>query len=556
MKKIIFLIILSINLTQCIAVKSKRTTVVTPNSTTINEANFERPKLVVGIVVDQMRYDYLIKFRNKYGENGFKKLMNNGYNLENVHYNYIPTYTAVGHTSIFTGTTPTNHGIISNNWYDKYEKKSIYCVDDDTYETVGAKTGGKKSPYRMLTTTIADQLRLAQNMKGKSIGISIKDRSAILPAGHTANAAYWFEGGDEGKFISSTFYMHELPNWVKEFNNSGKANNYLNQTWDTYYDIKTYTETIADNNNYEGLFNGKEQPTFPYNLKELRTKNDNFSLLKAVPFGNSIVTDFAEATIIGEQLGGSDYTDFLSISYSSTDYVGHQFGVDAKELEDTYIRMDKEIERLILFLDKHVGTNKYTLFLTADHAAVEVPAYLNSLKIPGGYFDSSAFTETLNAFMKSRFNSTELIENISNYQIYLNKEKLKSLNLDSNNVSQIIADEIKNVYKTVTGHTLQTTNFDMGVLQTLQNGYNQKFSGDVLFVPNPSTITYDKTGSTHGSGYSYDTHVPLIFYGKGIKKGQSDSYYTIIDIAPTITSFLKIAQTNGNTGKPILEVLK
>jgi predicted AlkP superfamily pyrophosphatase or phosphodiesterase len=559
MKKIIFLIILSINLTQCIAVKSKRTTVVTPNSTTINEANFERPKLVVGIVVDQMRYDYLIKFRNKYGENGFKKLMNNGYNLENVHYNYIPTYTAVGHTSIFTGTTPTNHGIISNNWYDKYEKKSIYCVDDDTYETVGAKTGGKKSPYRMLTTTIADQLRLAQNMKGKSIGISIKDRSAILPAGHTANAAYWFEGGDEGKFISSTFYMQELPNWVKDFNNSGKANNYLNQTWDTYYDINTYTETIADNNNYEGLFNGKEQPTFPYNLKELRTKNDNFSLLKAVPFGNSIITDFAEATIIGEQLGGTDYTDFLSISYSSTDYVGHQFGVDAKELEDTYIRMDKEIERLILFLDKQVGTNKYTLFLTADHAAVEVPAYLNSLKIPGGYFDSSAFTETLNAFMKSRFNSTELIENISNYQIYLNKEKLKSLNLDSNNVSQIIADEIiniKNVYKTVTGHTLQTTNFDMGVLQTLQNGYNQKFSGDVLFVPNPSTITYDKTGSTHGSGYSYDTHVPLIFYGKGIKKGQSDSYYPIIDIAPTITSFLKIAQTNGNTGKPILEVLK
>lgn len=559
MKKIIFLIILSINLTQCIAVKSKRTTVVTSNSTTINEANFERPKLVVGIVVDQMRYDYLIKFSNKYGENGFKKLMNNGYNLENVHYNYIPTYTAVGHTSIFTGTTPTNHGIISNNWYDKYEKKSIYCVDDDTYETVGAKTGGKKSPYRMLTTTIADQLRLAQNMKGKSIGISIKDRSAILPAGHTANAAYWFEGGDEGKFISSTFYMQELPNWVKDFNNSGKANNYLNQTWDTYYDINTYTETIADNNNYEGLFNGKEQPTFPYNLKELRTKNDNFSLLKAVPFGNSIITDFAEATIIGEQLGETDYTDFLSISYSSTDYVGHQFGVDAKELEDTYIRMDKEIERLIHFLDKHVGTNKYTLFLTADHAAVEVPAYLNSLKIPGGYFDSSAFTETLNAFMKSRFNSTELIENISNYQIYLNKEKLKSLNLDINNVSQIIADEIiniKNVYKTVTGHTLQTTNFDMGVLQTLQNGYNQKFSGDVLFVPNPSTITYDKTGSTHGSGYSYDTHVPLIFYGKGIKKGQSDSYYPIIDIAPTITSFLKIAQTNGNTGKPILEVLK
>ncbi|MBI9042541.1 alkaline phosphatase PafA [Lutibacter sp.] len=559
MKKILLLLLVAISLTQCIAVKSKKTTIVSNEKTVTSEVDFKRPKLMVGVVVDQMRYDYLIKFYNKYGENGFKKLMRNGYNLENVHYNYIPTYTAVGHTSIYTGTTPTNHGIISNNWYDKYEKKSIYCVDDDRYETVGAKTGGKKSPYRMLTTTITDQLRLAQNMKGKSIGISIKDRSAILPAGHTANAAYWFEGGNEGKFISSTFYMNELPKWVTDFNNNGKANDYLNQTWNTYYDINSYTETLPDNNNYEGLFNGKETPTFPYNLTELRQKNDNYNLLKAIPFGNSIVTDFAEATIIGENLGNSNFTDFLAISYSSTDYVGHQFGVDAKELEDTYIRMDKEIERLLSILDNKVGINNYTLFLTADHAAVEVPAYLNSLKIPGGYFDYDEFKTTLKKIALDNFKSEEIIENVSNYQIYLNKEKLKELKLDANYVSQVIADEIiniMNVYKTVTGHTLQTTNFDLGVLQTLQNGYNQKFSGDILFVPNPSTITYDKTGTTHGSGYSYDTHVPLIFYGSGIKKGQSYNYYPIIDIAPTITSFLKITQANGNSGKPIVEVLE
>lgn len=559
MKKIIFILFISFTITNCIAVKSKKTTIVSPIKTENTIEEFKRPKLMVGVIVDQMRYDYLIKFSNKYGNNGFKRLLQNGYNLENVHYNYIPTYTAVGHTSIYTGTTPTNHGIISNNWYDKYEKKYIYCVDDSRYETVGAKTGGQKSPYRMLTTTITDQLRLAQNMNGKSIGISIKDRSAILPAGHTANAAYWFEGGDEGKFISSTFYMNDLPEWVKEFNNNGKANNYLNGTWDTFYDINTYTETLPDNNNYEGLFNGKTTPTFPYNLAELRKLNGNYSLLKAIPFGNSIVTDFAEATIKGEKLGSSNFTDFLAISYSSTDYVGHQFGVDAKELEDTYIRMDKEIERLLQILDTEVGAENYTLFLTADHAAVEVPAYLNSLKIPGGYFNDDEFKTTLDKITLERFNSTELIENISNYQIYLNKEKIKALKLDVNHVSQVIADEIlniNNVYKTVTGHTLQTTNFDLGVLQTLQNGYNQKFSGDILFVPNPTTISYDKTGSTHGSGYSYDTHVPLIFYGSGIKKGQSDNYYPIIDIAPTITSFLKITQANGNTGKPIIEVLK
>ena len=566
MKKLFILIFLSAILAQCIAIKSKSTTSTSPTSTqkaiTVNPiTNNETvpPKLVVGIVVDQMRYDYLIRFYTKYGERGFKRLMENGYNLENVHYNYIPTYTAVGHTSIYTGTTPTNHGIISNDWYDKYEKKSIYCVDDDNYKTVGANSGGNKSPHRMVTTTVTDQLKLAQNSKGKTIGIAIKDRSAILPAGHTANAAYWFEGGDEGKFITSTFYMNELPNWVKQFNNSGKATTYLNETWNTYYDISTYTETLPDNNEFEGLFKGKTTPTFPYNLAELRKLNGNYDLLKAVPSGNTITTDFAEAAIIGENLGKSDYTDFLAISYSSTDYVGHKFGVNAKELEDTYIRLDKELERLIDFLDKEIGENKYTIMLTADHAAVQVPSYLNSLKIPGGYFNTKKFKSFVNEITVKYFNSNEIVENISNYQLFLNKEKLQELNLNVHEVSQILADEIINfesVYKTVTAHTLQTTSFNSGILQILQKGYNQKLSGDVLLIPYPSTISRSKTGTTHGSGYAYDTHVPLLFYGNGIKKGKSAHYYPIVNIAPTLSNLLKITEPNGSTGKTILEVLK
>ena len=411
----------------------------------------------------------------------------------------------------------------------------------------------------MQTTTVSDQLKLAQNMRGKSIGISIKDRSAILPVGHTADAAYWFEGGNEGKFISSSFYINELPKWVVNFNNTGKANAYLNKDWNTYYPIETYTESIEDNNPFEAPFEGKTTPTFPYNLKELRKTNGNFNLLKAIPYGNSIVTDFAEATIKGENLGKGEFIDFLAISYSSTDYVGHQFGVQAIELEDTYIRMDKEIERLISFLDSEVGTNNYTLFLTADHAVVENPAYLNSIKIPGGYFDNSLFKTTLDKIVLENFNTTEIIEDISNHQIFLNKEKLKELKLDTHKVSQIIADEIlniENIYKTVTAYTLQTTSFTSGILQTLQNGYNQKLSGDVFYIPNVSTISGGKTGTTHGSGYSYDTHVPLLFYGNGIKSGQSDVYYPIVDIAPTLTSFLKISQPNGNSGRPIIEVLK
>ena len=556
MKKFIALLIISFTLTQCISIKATAVTADTTTSTSIQKNN---PKLVVGVVVDQMRYDYLVRFYNKYGNHGFKRLMRDGYHLKNAHYNYIPTYTAVGHASIYTGTTPVNHGIISNSWYDKFEKKSIYCVDDNNYKTVGAKKGGKKSPHRMLTTTVADQLKLVQNMQGKSIGIAIKDRSSILPVGHTANAAYWFEGGDEGKFISSTFYVNSLPLWVQRFNRSGKANNYLNTTWETYYNINTYTETLPDNSEFEGLFKGKSTPTFPYNLSELRKVNKNYSLLKAVPAGNSLTTDFAMAAIEEENLGRGNFTDFLAISYSSTDYVGHQFGTNAKELEDTYIRLDKDLERLLQFLDHKVGANNYTLFLTADHAAVQVPSYLNSVKIPAGYFNAKAFKTYVNNITLSYFNSAELVENISNYQLFLDKEKIKSLGLNTHTVAQTIADEIVNfnqVYKSVTALTLQTTSFNSGILQTLQNGYNQKFSGDILFVPNPSTITYAKTGTTHGSGYNYDTHVPLLFYGHGIKKGSSHQYYPIIDIAPTLSSLLNITAPNGNTGKTIVEVLQ
>ena len=519
-----------------------------------------KPKLVVGLVVDQMRYDYLTRFADRYGNDGFNRLIKQGYSLENAHYNYIPTYTAVGHTSIYTGTTPTNHGIISNSWYDKYLKKGIYCVDDSNYNTVGNDgEGGKKSPYRMLTTTVTDQLRLAQNMKGKTIGIAIKDRSAILPAGHTANAAYWFDGGAKGQWISSSFYMENLPKWVTDYNNSKKADEYLSKPWETLYDINTYTNSIADDNNFEATFKGEEKPVFPHDIPFLRSKNNNYSILKAIPAGNSFTADFAKAAIINENLGKSEHTDFIAISFSSTDYVGHQFGVASKEIEDTYLRLDQDLADLFQFLDKQVGKNNYTLFLTADHAAVQVPSYLQSIKIPANYFSYTKFKQFINDFTQKEFKSSELVENVSNFQIFLSKEKISSLKLDANIVAQKIADEVinfKGIYKAVTARTLQTTEFSKGILSSLQQGYNQKFSGDVLLVPNPSTISYSKKGTTHGSGYSYDTHIPMLFYGNGIKQGHSKKHYEITDIAPTIANLLKIEAPNGTTGIIIDEVLK
>ncbi|MFY9242753.1 MAG: alkaline phosphatase PafA [Polaribacter sp.] len=519
-----------------------------------------KPKLVIGIVIDQMRYDYLTRFYDRYSENGFKKLLKNGFSLENAQYNYIPTYTAVGHASIYTGTTPDNHGIISNNWYDKFLKKSIYCVDDSNYKTVGNNSSeGEKSPFRMCTTTITDQLRLAQNMRSKTIGIAIKDRSSILPVGHTANAAYWFDGKDNGQWISSSFYMDELPKWATNFNNSGKANEYLNSSWNTLYELKTYSNSLVDDNIFEGKFKGELTPTFPHDIPTLREKNGNFDILKAIPSGNSFTADFAKAAILGENLGKSNETDFLAISFSSTDYVGHQFGPNSIEIEDTYLRLDKDLADLLTFLDKEIGEDKYTIFLTADHAAVEVPSYLQSLKIPAHYLDIRKLKDSLSSITKKYFNSEELIENVSNYQIFLDKEKIESLGLDKNTVAEKLVDEVVNlegIYKAVTAKTLQTTRFTDGILNSLQNGYNQKLSGDVMLIPYPATLTQGRTGTSHGSAYSYDTHIPIIFYGNGIKQGVSKKRYNIIDIAPTISNLLKIETPNSTTGIIIEEVLK
>lgn len=524
------------------------------NNTTIND----NPKLVVGIVVDQMRFDYLTRFYNKYGEGGFKRMMREGFNCKNNHFNYIPTKTGPGHASVFTGTTPKYHGVIANDWYDKETKSMVYCAGDYSVLAVGTDSDLERmSPHRMKTTTFADENRLFTQSKGKSIGISIKDRGAILPAGHSANAAYWFRGKDEGNFISSTYYMKDLPKWVEGFNVSEIAESYL-KDWNTLYDISTYTESGSDLNTFEGGFKGKVTATFPYDLKKLSKQNAGFDILKVSPYGNSIVADFAIEAIKNERLGKDNITDVLTVSFSSTDYIGHNFGVNSKEIEDTYIRLDKDLERFLKVLDDEVGKGNYTVFLTSDHGAINVPSFLKSVKIPAGYLNNVALKKKLNAFMTNAFESEGLIENISNNQIFLNREKIKALDLDLDHVQEAIVNEIityKNVYKAYSASTMSTVHFADGVENLLQKGFNQKRSGDVLIIEDPAYISYGKTGSTHGSGLNYDTHVPLLFFGKGIKQGQTFRKTEITDIAPTMSALLGISFPNGAIGQPLEFVL-
>lgn len=543
---IVFLLIISI-------AKGQETTSVS------DEKLYQSPKLVVGVVVDQMRYDYITRFYNKFGEGGFKRLIKEGFNCKNNHFNYVPTYTGPGHASVYTGTTPQEHGIISNNWYDKFAQQDVYCASDPNVKAVGVETDQERmSPWRMKTTTFGDQNRLHTQSKGKTIGIAIKDRGAILPAGHSANGAYWFRGKDVGRWITSTYYRDRLPQWVDDFNNSGIVQSYLKE-WNTLYDINTYVESGVDENTFEGGFKGKETATFPYDLAKLKDQNGGFDIIKSTAYGNSLTTDFAIAAITGEQLGKDAITDVLTVSFSSTDYVGHNFGVNSKEIQDTYLRLDKDLARLLTTLDAKVGKGAYTVFLTADHGAIHVPSYLKSLKIPAGYFDMKAFETKIQNFVKETYQVEGLIERISNSQLFFAYDKLADHRINPKDFEDKLAQFIlqqSQISKVYTRSQLQGTTYMSGIPYLIQKGYNQKRSGDVVFVLDPATIAYHKTGSTHGSAQPYDTHAPLLFLGKGIKKGATTERTEITDIASTISALLGISFPNGSSGKVLSFILE
>ncbi len=524
----------------------------------------ERPRLVVGIIVDQIRQEYLYRFYEKYGQNGFRRMMGDGYMLKNAHYNYAPTYTGPGHASVYTGTTPAIHGIIGNEFYDKSLKKMVNCVEDPAQTGVGGTSNGDVSPFRMLTTTITDELELFTNRKAKVVGLSIKDRGAVLPAGHMADAAYWFDR-ETGRFMTSSYYMKELPGWVKQFNNKNLAGIYLSQEWKPLLPLDQYTESGPDVSPYERKLQGKDKSTFPYNLSTMRKSEKDFDLLVYTPFGNDLVTEFAKAAITGEGLGKDAITDFLCVSYSSTDLLGHQMGPRAVELEDMYLRLDKNIADILTKLDQEVGKDNYVVFLTADHAVSEVPQYLTDNNVPSGYFRHSHAEVGLKEFLDSYFPGKELIANISNDQIFLNQEAFQGAprmqGLDYFIVSELIGkylmtlDGVSNYY---TEAVIRQARYDEGgVKGMIVRGFHPKRSGDVVFVLEPGwTGGGSIQGTTHGSPWTYDTHVPILFFGKGVKKGATTRKHSITDIAPTLAMLLNISMPSGTTGEPVSEMFE
>lgn len=380
-------------------------------------AEVARPKLVVGLVVDQMRWDYLYRYYNRYTNGGFKRLINEGFSVENTFIPYTPTYTACGHTCIYTGSVPAVHGIIGNDWYDPETKKNVYCTEDSSVSTVGStpSSEGNMSPKNMLTTTITDELRLATNFRGKVIGISLKDRGSILPAGHAANAAYWYQGST-GNWITSTYYMKQVPAWIADYNKLKLANKFYAKNWETLYPMNTYVNSTADEKAYEG-----KSSTFPHQLTQNIDKN--FDAIRSTPYGNTITLDLAKLAILSEDLGQDNITDFLAVSCSSTDYVGHAYGPNSVEAEDTYLRLDKDFEEFFNYLDKKVGKGNYTVFLTADHGAAHVPGFMQENKLPSGVVSDRDIANKLNAYLNDKFKVNNVVLRSQNNQIIFDHDK-------------------------------------------------------------------------------------------------------------------------------------
>lgn len=525
-------------------------------STIQAQQELNRPKIVVGLVMDQMRWDYLYRYYDRYSETGgFKRMLNQGFTCENTYIPYTPTVTACGHSTIYTGSVPALSGITGNFWWDNDQMRGVYCTEDKTVNTVGSNSNqGKMSPRNMLVTTICDELRLATNFQSKVIGVAIKDRGGILPAGHSANAAYWYDNS-AGKWITSTYYMNELPKWVAEYNNQKIVDSFYEKGWTLLYPESTYLQSTADEKNYESKPFGSK---FPYDLKNFIGKD--YGKISTTPMGNSLTLDFAKKALINEQLGADNITDFLAISFSSPDYIGHTFGPNSVEAEDGFLRLDRELGDFFDFLDAKIGKGQYTAFLSSDHGAAHVPEFMQENRLPGGRIFMSTVTGNLNKALNEKYKIANIIVSDENYQVHLNHPALDSAKLDKTEIINWIIQKLlaePGIDRAFSLKELNNIPLPSTVRKMLNNSYYPRRNGDIQFILKPNYIdAWNNTGTTHGLWNPYDSHIPLLWYGWGIRQGKTNRDTYMTDIAPTLGALLHIQMPNGSIGEVITEVLK
>jgi len=517
----------------------------------------ERPKLVVGIVVDQMRWDYLYRYADRYEAGGFKRMMGEGFSCENTFITHLPSFTAVGHSTIYTGSVPAIHGITGNDWTDQVTGRKWYCTEDTTIQAVGTTSdAGKMSPRNLLSSTITDELKLATNFRSKVVGVSLKDRASILPAGHTPDGAFWLDDSN-GCFVTSTYYMNDLPGWVKDFNNAKEPAKLMSKPWETLYPINTYVQSTADDAKWEGNFKGETTTTFPHNMPVIYQQDPGS--LRSTPSGNTLTLDFAKAAVSGYSLGKDSITDFLTINCASTDYVGHQYGPNSIEVEDTYLRLDKDLAAFFRFLDQRVGKGNYLVFLSADHGAAHSVGFMKEHNIPADLVPAAKLMTGVNSALAARFGVEGLAVSGQNYHLSFDMKKIAAQKLDYEAVKKEavrylqqqpgiqFAVDVENIGNSAVPEPIRTM---------IMNGYNPKRTGPVMIVQEPGWYQGAEKGTTHGSWNAFDTHLPLLFMGWHVKHGATNETVSMADIAPTIAAMLHIQMPNGNVGKPVMAVYK
>ena len=523
----------------------------------------DRPRLVVGIVVEQLKYDQLEKFRDRLGENGIKRLINEGTYFKNASFEYMLTQSAPGHATISTGTEPSSHGITSDNWYLPLKNELIYCTKDIDVNPVGGSfEAGLHSPKNLQASTFSDELKMSTNKRAKVFGIGLKENSAILSAGHAADGAYWFDN-TTGTWMSSTYYMKALPGWVNDYNAMKFPESYLNGVWSLLRPAKEYADCLPDSNNFEAGFNSINN--FPYDLKKLRLKGimnlrNDYSLLRETPFGNSLTTSFAIRLIEKENLGKGDVTDYISICYSATDNIGHRFGPSSVEMEDAILRLDDDIKNLLTFLNDSIGKKNILIYFTAAHGVSEIPAVLQSNRIPAGNFKQNQALQLLRTYLNAVYGEGDWVKGYSERQIFLNRTLIEDARLSLDEVQKKVARflvQFTGVAAAYPYSAFEANDFGNGNLKRIINNFNPQRSGDVIITLNPGWVDNDGDYVTnHNSPYEYDAHVPLLWYGWTVNRSTVTRHVNMTDIAATLSSLCKVPYPNACTGEPLYELFR
>lgn len=520
----------------------------------------ENPRLVIGIVIEQMRADYISRFWDKFGEGGFKRLVNEGTYCRNASYNYFFTQTAVGYATIYTGAMPASHGIVANEWYDRVSGKVVQAVADESVKTVGGTyDAGRYSPHNLLGTTIGDEIKLSNFRQSKVFGVALDPVSAILPAGHMADGAFWLDM-ENGKWITSSYYAKNLSSWTEEVNSRKLADLYLSETWNTTYPVEQYTRCLTDENPYEAGIDGNI--VFPYVLPDIarnRSIGNRYRLLAQTPFGNSLTKDMAMSIMVNENLGKDEHTDVLTVSFVATEYIGNAFGPMSIELEDAFLKLDKDLEHFLNFMDDFVGKQNTLVFLTSNHGTAQTPAYLAGSKAPAGNFNYNSALSLLRSYLNALYGSGEWIKGYYGQQLYLNAELIENSKLKLDDFQNVVADfliQFSGVSNTLTASALKNNQFMDGFRNKIQNSYFPRRSGDVFVNLHPGWVEKSTHATSHNSSYIYDTHVPLIWYGWKVKRDIIIRPVDVADISPTVSSLMNIAAPNASSGKVITELFK